>query len=66
MPITIERVGDLYIANVTRPRLDRPSWQTTVPMERSDLIQKLFSLGCHQTDIGDALHEADRKFKDAE
>ena len=27
-------------------------------MNQKDLIAKLFELGCHQTDIGDALYEA--------
>ena len=65
MTIIIERVGNLYIAKLTPPRRDGPLWQSTEPMERRELIQKLFSLGCHQTDIGDALNEADRKITDA-
>ena len=28
-------------------------------MTVDDLIAKLFDLGCHQTDIGDAFHQAD-------
>ena len=30
-------------------------------MDLDELIKKLLALGCHQTDIGDALYEIDPK-----
>ena len=31
-------------------------WKSDVSLPEADLIALLFSRGCHQTDIGDALH----------
>lgn len=58
MPIEIRRVGALYEAHVTPPHSD-VEWSTPEPMSVDDLDEKLFELGCHQTDIGDAFYEAD-------
>lgn len=57
MPIEIRRVGDLYEAKVTPPH-GSGVWSTPEPMTGDDLDKKLFELGCHPTDIGDAFYEA--------
>lgn len=59
MPITIERSGDLYSATVTPPHGGGRLWSSPEPMTASKLIDVLRVLGCHTTDITDALHEAD-------
>jgi hypothetical protein len=58
VPIEIRRVGDLYEAEVTPPHGSNV-WSTPEPMTADDLDKKLFELGCHPTDIGDAFYEAD-------
>lgn len=59
MAITITRVADKYRADVTPPHAGGTAWRTAEPMEVNELIQELVNRGCHQTDIGDALYEAD-------
>jgi hypothetical protein len=59
MPITIEKVPDGYVADVTPPHGRGEAWSTPTPLSADALIAALRSRGCHQTDIGDAFHEAD-------
>lgn len=61
MPIEIRRVGKLYEAKVTPPH-GSGEWETSEPMSVDDLDRKLFELGCHPTDVGDAFYEADPKW----
>jgi len=58
MSISIRRVGDRYSV-VVRPPHGSESWQSSEPLSRADLIEKLRGLGCHTTDIGDAFYAAD-------
>lgn len=58
MSIEIRILDDLYEASV-RPPHGRVPWDSPHPMRVGDLIDALLALGCHQTDIGDALFEAD-------
>lgn len=57
MAIELWKVGDLYSAKLTPPHGKGIRWETEAPVSREDLIGMLLSRGCHQTDIGDALHE---------
>jgi hypothetical protein len=57
--IWIVRHGALYAARVTPPHGRGTYWATSEPLPASALIENLQELGCHQTDIGDAFHEAD-------
>lgn len=59
MPITIRRVGETYLAEVTPPHGDGVSWSSPRPVGRDDLVAALRQMGCHQTDIGDAFFDAD-------
>ena len=59
MPIMIHRTGDLYSATVSPPHGNRSLWSSPQPMTASKLIDSLRELGCHTTDITDALYEAD-------
>lgn len=59
MAIRIRRVDSKYIAEVTPPHGGGSRWASPGPMSADDVIAKLRSLGCHQTDIADAFDEAD-------
>jgi hypothetical protein len=59
MPIVVFRVADLYEAEVTPPHGRGQSWRSPCPQTIDALIASLEDLGCHQTDIGDALYLAD-------
>lgn len=63
MPIVITRVEDLYEAEVTPPHGGGRYWRSPQPMGIDDLIAALLERGCHQTDIGDALFEADPEWE---
>ena len=58
MPIVIHLVGERYTAEVTPPHGSH-AWSTSEPMTQDDLIDAMYKLGCHQTDMGDAFYEAD-------
>jgi len=58
MTIKIERVGDNYTAIVTPPHANKTNWVSNNPLPCGELIKNLISIGCHQTDIGDAFYEA--------
>jgi len=59
MPIAIRKSGALYVADVTPPHGGGVAWSTKEPLNREALITALRDRGCHQTDIGDALYDAD-------
>lgn len=59
MPIRIKRGGGGYSAEVTPPHGRDSTWASSSPMKLDVLIERLRSLGCHQTDIADALNLAD-------
>lgn len=64
MSIKVQRVGELYEAEATPPHVRLDRWQTPSPMTASALIDTLRELGCHTTDITDALYEADPEWVD--
>lgn len=59
MPIRIRRVGELYAARVTLPHGCGEPWSTPSALHLLELISQMEEIGCYQTDIGDALLEAD-------
>jgi hypothetical protein len=59
MAIVIFPAGDLYEATVTPPHGRGVRWASPQPMTANSLVAALRELGCHQTDIGDAFHDAD-------
>lgn len=59
MSIRIERTGSLYTAELTPPHGGRSHWTSPESMNVGALVDALLSLGCHETDIGDAFYEAD-------
>lgn len=62
MAIKITRVGSAYIAHVTPPHGRAVEWSTPNPLDAESLIAELRGRGCHQTDIADALYEADPRW----
>lgn len=58
MTIQVRRSGSGYLARVTSPE-GGEEWRAPAPMGLDELIEQLRRLGCHQTDIGDALYAAD-------
>lgn len=58
MAIVIKQSGPDYEAFATPLHTTGPAWHTPQPMPARELIAALRECGCHQTDIGDALHAA--------
>lgn len=59
MPVVVVKIGDLYEAEVTPPHGRGRAWHSPGPQTLVALIASLEDLGCHETDIGDALYLAD-------
>ena len=57
MPIEIYRSDDKYLVSVSPP--DGRSWRSVDPMTVKQIFDRLVELGCHTTDISDALYAAD-------
>jgi hypothetical protein len=58
MTLNIKKVGeDRYLATAT-PRNVSEDWTTKEALTANQLAEEIFKRGGHQTDIGDALHEA--------
>jgi hypothetical protein len=55
--ISIYRADNKYVVSVSPP--DGSPWRSNQPMTVDEIVNKLLSLGCHQTDIGDAFYAAD-------
>jgi hypothetical protein len=65
MGLRVQKISDdLYTAKVTLPGVPavKNAWSTTEPLTGNQLCNALLKLGCHQTDIGDALYEQDRNW----
>jgi hypothetical protein len=50
--IEVRAVGDHFVVTVTPPHGD---WQSGEPMSPTDVLEELAALGCHSTDVTDAL-----------
>ncbi len=61
--LNLRRHNGGYIASITSPDGRITYWSTSDPMPRDVLIEELFKLDRHTTDIGDALAEADWYFQ---
>ena len=49
--------GEKYQVAVSPP--EGPNWRSSEPMTATEILKKLNELGCHSTDITDALYAAD-------
>jgi hypothetical protein len=62
MAITVTKVSEaFYEASATPPHVKRP-WSTSVPLRLQQLCDELLARKVHQTDIGDAISDADREW----
>jgi len=59
MPIKVKRMGSMYVASMTPPHGRGVPWTSPEPMSAEALVEKLEDLGCHTSDIGDAMFHAD-------
>lgn len=59
MPITVYKRDDKYDVIVSPPHAGGRHWRSSEPLTANQVVQKLEELGCHQTDIGDAMFDAD-------
>jgi len=65
MPIEITHHSEgRYTAAVSPPHCGSRSWSMPIPISASELVDRLRELGCNQTDIGDAFHDANPKWLD--
>lgn len=51
--IKIEPVGDRYNVYLSPP--EGPTWRSSKPLTATEVLERLSALGCHSTDITDAL-----------
>jgi hypothetical protein len=49
--------GEKYQVAVSPP--EGPTWRSSEPMTATEILKKLGELGCHSTDITEALYAAD-------
>jgi hypothetical protein len=62
MTITVKRVSTAgYTCTYTSSTFGE-EWSTKEPLMVDQLVEELFKRGAHQTDIGDAISEADLKW----
>jgi hypothetical protein len=59
MPIKIRRNDGRYVVSVSPPHGGARYWSSPEPLTADEVVERLQDLGCHQTDIGDAMFEAD-------
>jgi len=54
--ISVQVSGDRYQVSVSPPQ--GPPWQSAEALTATEVLEKLSDLGCHSTDITDALYAA--------
>ena len=60
MPIKVTKISEaFYIATATPPQIQE-AWSTLEPLRMHRLCDELVNRGIHQTDIMDAIDQADR------
>ena len=57
MAISVYRYGEKYQVAVSPPQ--GPNWRSSDPLTATEVLEKLGALGCHSTDITDALYAVD-------
>jgi hypothetical protein len=55
--IEITKRSDRYEVSLSPP--EGPTWRSSKPLTATEVLAKLTELGCHSTDITDALYDAD-------
>jgi hypothetical protein len=62
MAIMVTKISEaFYEASATPPHV-REAWSTSSPLRLQELCDELFARKAHQTDIGDAIDDADREW----
>jgi hypothetical protein len=62
MAIIVRKVSEaFYEAEVTSPHVG-VAWSTSEPLRMHVLSRELVAKGLHQTDVGDAIDDADREW----
>ena len=62
MTIVLKRISAVdYMCTYVSSRTGE-DWSTKEPLSIDQLVNELFKRGAHQTDIGDAIDEADREW----
>jgi hypothetical protein len=56
--IRVEKVGDRYSVSASPPH-STTAWSSSEPLAATVVLERLATLGCHSTDITDAMYEAD-------
>jgi hypothetical protein len=65
MPKTVTKISEAYYRATATPPHVNESWSSTEPLRMHKLCDELIARGAHQTDVGDAIDQADREwFKD--
>jgi len=60
MPISITKISEAYYrASATPPHVLAP-WSATEPLRMHQVCNELIARVVHQTDVGDAIDQADR------
>jgi len=57
VPIKVTCYGDRYNVSVSPP--EGTEWRSSEAMTATAILEKLSALGCHSTDVTDALYAAD-------
>jgi hypothetical protein len=58
--IDVTKYGDRYHVAVSPP--EGPHWRSREPLTAREVMARLSELGCHSTDITDALYAADPRW----
>lgn len=56
--LTVEKLGDRFAVEVSPPHSREP-WCSTGPLSATEVLETLSNLGCHSTEVTDALYAAD-------
>ncbi len=60
MAIDVTKHGDRYHVSVSPP--EGPPWRSREPLTATQVLTRLSAIGCHSTDVTDALTAADPKW----
>ena len=63
VPILITLSGSGFDVSVSPP--EGPSWESASPLTATEVLEQLSSLGCHSTDVTDALDATGVAWRDA-
>ena len=62
MALIVTKVSHAFYTAMVSPPHTREAWKTEEPLRMHQLCNQLLVLGLHQSDIGDAINQADREW----